>query len=124
MDKKWKFVLYPLAILGFFILVIFGYFIYSIEFRTHAAPEFYIGNNFDQPVEVYVQEKKFVKINPGDSKKVYPNDDVVLIVNPDTDVLLEIRSKSGTILYSRTFTADEALATLCNREPFWIGEDN
>jgi len=83
MDKKWKFVLYPLAVLGCFLLVIFGYFIYS-----------YIGNNFDQTVEVYVQGKKLAKISPGDSKIIYPNDDVVLIVNPDTDVLLEIKSKS------------------------------
>jgi len=122
MDKKWKFVLYPLAVLGCFLLVIFGYFIYSIEFRTHAAPEFYIGNNFDQTVEVYVQGKKLAKISPGDSKIIYPNDDVVLIVNPDTDVLLEIKSKSGTILYSRTFTFDEAGDALCNREPFWVGD--
>ena len=122
MDKKWKFVLYPLAVLGFFILVIFGYFIYSIEFRTHASPVYYIGNNFDQRVEIYVQGKYLAKISSGDSKKVYPNDDVVLIVNPDTDVLLEIKSKSGTILFSRTFTYDEARAALCNREPFWIGE--
>ena len=122
MDKKWKFVLYPLAVVGFFILVIFGYFIYSIEFRTHASPVYYIGNNFDQRVEIYVQGKYLAKISSGDSKKVYPNDDVVLIVNPDTDVLLEIKSKSGTILFSRTFTYDEARAALCNREPFWIGE--
>jgi hypothetical protein len=86
MDKKWKFVLRPLAVLGFFILVIFGYFVDSIEFRTHAAPEFYIESNFDQPVEVNVQGKKFAKINPGDSKKIYPNDEGILIVNPDTDV--------------------------------------
>lgn len=124
MDKKWKFVLYPLAVVGFFILVIFGYFIYSIEFRTHASPVYYIGNNFDQRIEVYVQGKYQAKISPGDSKKVYPNDDVVLIVNPDTDVVLEARSKSGTILYSRTFTHDEAWATLSNREPFWIGEND
>jgi hypothetical protein len=71
-----------------------------------------------------VQGKYQAEISPGDSKKVYPNDDVVLIVNPDTDVVLEARSKSGTILYSRTFTYDEARAALCNRKPFWIGEND
>ena len=66
----------------------------------------------------YNQVERSDKSNPGDNKKIYPTDEVSLLVHPETGVLLEIRSKSGTLLYSRAFTYDEALAALYTRESF------
>lgn len=122
MKRKWKMVfLIPLGIICLLLLVVVGYVAYGIAFRTHPAPVYTIGNNFDQPVEVYIEGHKMGRVNPGDSKKFYPYE----VISTDADVLLELKSNSGTVLYSRLFTTyDEALENLAFGKTYWIGEEN
>ena len=91
--------------------------------HQHPGPIFNIGNKFDQPVTVYFEGKKMSKIDPGKSKifyvsEVFPKD------NPD--LLLELKSNSGAVLYSRNFTWDGLSVVLqsVTGKPYWIGPDN
>jgi hypothetical protein len=102
------------------LLVTAGYIAWGIVFRTHPAPVFTIGNNFDQAVVVYIEGHKMGKVNPGDSKNFYPYE----VITIDADLLLELKSNSGTVLYSRLFTYDEALENLAFGRTYWIGDGN
>jgi hypothetical protein len=94
---------------------------FSLVSCMHQGPIFNIGNNFDQPVTVYFQGQKMGKINPGQSKIFYPNE---ILTKDDPYLLVELKSNSGVVLYSRNFTWDELSAVLqsVTGKPYWIGE--
>jgi hypothetical protein len=122
MDRRFKiFLLIPAAMICLLLLAAVGYVGYGIVFRTHPAPVFAIGNNFDQPVIVYIEGRKMGKVNPGDSEKFYPNE--VITLSTEKELSLEVKSNSGEILYSRLFaTYDEALENLAFGRTYWVGE--
>lgn len=80
------------------------------------------------------------KISQGESKKFYPNEvvpspftrEIRITSNPNStqvqneivtgDLLVELKSNSGTVLYSRYFTWDELVASLEGGKITWIGE--
>jgi hypothetical protein len=87
----------------------------------HPDPAFNIGNNFVQPVTVYFEGQKVGKVNPGESKIFYPNE---FFTATNIDLLVELRSDSGVVLYSRLFTWDDLRIVLesVKGEPYWIGD--
>jgi len=87
---------------------------------VHPDPIFNIGNGFNQPVVVYFEGQNIGYIDPGESKIFYPNE---VLTTTNTDLLVELRSESGLILYSRSFSWDELTDVLesINGEPYWIG---
>jgi hypothetical protein len=87
----------------------------------HQGPIFNIGNNFDQPVTVYFEGQKMGKINPGKNRIFYPNE---VLTKDNSDLLVELKSNSGVVLYSRNFTWDELSNVLegVTGEPYWIGD--
>ena len=118
MDRKKKIVLLiPLIIACLLLLGLVGDIAWT-AINKHPAPEFIIGNNFNQNVEVYIQGHKMGKIKSGDSKHFYP---YKYIDSTDSDLLIELKSTSGTVLYSRLFTYEEALENLAYGKTFWIG---
>jgi hypothetical protein len=86
----------------------------------HPDPIFNIGNGFDQPVTVYFDEQKMSTINPKESKIFYPNE---ILTKTNTDLLVELKGDSGTVLYSKNFTWDELSSVLesVHGTPYWIG---
>lgn len=114
MNTKLKIVFVPVIIylLVFFVLV-------SCT-CTHPGPIFNIGNNFDEPVTVYFEGQKMGKINPGKSKIFYPNE---VLSTTNTDLLVELKSNSGVLLFSRLYTWDELRIVLesVTGKPYWIG---
>ena len=131
MGIKSKMALYPLGAIFIVVLIMVVYFFTGILFRTHPAPECNIGNNFNQTVTVYVEEQKMVKIGPGDSKKFYPWEAISTpkensqLRDAKPFVLLELKSNSGEVLYSRLFTHDEFMEFF--RQEYqskirWIGD--
>ena len=103
--KKISWYEWILGFIVFLVLTVGGYLLFSIKFRSHAAPEFNIENRFDQTVVVYVDGYKMTRISPDHKKTFYPYD--ILPANQD-DVTVELISVSGTVLYSHTFTFKEA----------------
>ena len=101
-----------------FILLVLG--ILALVSCIHQGPIFNIGNNFDQPVTVYFEGEKMGKINPGQSKIFYPNE---VLTKDNSDLLVELKSDLGAVLYSRHFTWDELEEVLrsVTGEPYWIG---
>jgi hypothetical protein len=91
--------------------------------HQHPGPIFNIGNRFDQPVTVYFEGEKMSKIDPGKSKIFYVNE---VFPKDNSDLLLELKSNSGVVLYSRNFTWDELSVVLqsVTGKPYWIGYDN
>lgn len=87
----------------------------------HPDPAFNIGNNLTQPVTVYFEGQKAGKVNPGESKIFYPNE---FFTATNTDLLVELKSDSGVVLYSRLFTWDELRIVLESvlGKPYWIGD--
>jgi hypothetical protein len=118
LSKKLKWYYLPIGIICLLIITLGGYLLYSIEFRTHAAPEFNIGNSFNQTVEVYINGYKMVKINSGDSKRFYPYD--ILPANQD-DILVELKTTSGKVLFPKVFTFEDAVENMGYGKILWIG---
>jgi hypothetical protein len=110
----------PLVIIGLLVLVVVGYVAYGIAFRTHQDPIFNIGNDFGQPVTVYFEGQKVGRINSGESRIFYPNE---ALTKTNRDLLVELKSNSGEMLYSRLYTWDELDAVLASvrGRPYWIG---
>jgi hypothetical protein len=122
MNKKWKIVLLaPLVIFGLFVFVVVGYTAWGIT-HLHPDPIFNIGNNFDKPVTVYFEGQKMGKINAGQSKIFYPNE---VLNTTNSDLLVELKSNSGEILFTRLYTWDGLTAVLksVHGTPYWIGEE-
>ena len=120
MNTKLKIVLaIPLVIICLFVLVLVGYGAWGIV--THCDSIFNIGNNFDEPVTVYFEGQKMGKINSGQSK-IFCLDHILTTTN--TDLLVELKSNSGEVLFSRLYTWDELTAVLesVHGEPYWIGD--
>jgi hypothetical protein len=110
MNKKLKRLIgISLSIIGVLVLVVVGYIAYGIAFRTHPDPGFKIGNNFEQPVAVYFNGQKMGTINKYKSKTFYPNE---VLTTASTNLLVELKSGSGEILYSRSFTWEELIDTI------------
>jgi lipopolysaccharide/colanic/teichoic acid biosynthesis glycosyltransferase len=87
-----------LAIIGVLVLVVVGYIAYGIAFRTHP-----------DPVAVYFNGQKMGTINKYKSKTFYRNE---VLTTASTDLLVELKSGSGEILYSRSFTWEELIDTI------------
>ena len=104
----------------FICLLVAGCFAWVIT-NTHPDPIFNIGNNFDQPVTVYFEGKKMGKINPGESRIFYPNE---VLTKDNSDLLLELKSNSGIVLYSKLYSWDELRIVLesVTGKPYWIGD--
>jgi hypothetical protein len=68
---------------------------------SHPGPYFPIENQFDQPVTIYFNGVKVGTIKPGAARTFYPNE---VLTKTDTNLLLEAKSNSGNLLYSRDFT--------------------
>jgi hypothetical protein len=94
---------------------------FSLVSCMHQGPIFNIGNSFNQPVTVYFEGHKMGKINSGQSKIFYPSE---VVTKGNTDLLVELKSNSGVVLYSRNFTWDELWALLqsVTGKPYWIGD--
>jgi hypothetical protein len=103
----------------FICLLVLG--LFALVSCMHQGPIFNIGNNFDQPVTVYFEGQKMGKINPGKSKIFYPNE----VTKDDPHLLVELKSNSGVVLYSRNFTWDELMKVLSSvtGKPYWIGDE-
>jgi len=144
MSKKLKILIAaPLVVISLLVLIVVGYVAYGIAFRTHPDPIFNIGNNFSQPVTVYFDGQKMGKVNSGESKIFYPNGVVpspwthqlLITSNPNSgqiqkeittgDLLVELKSNSGMVLYSKQYTWDELDAVLrsVTGRPYWIGSE-
>jgi hypothetical protein len=95
--------------------------LFTLVSCIHPGPIFNIGNNFDQPVTVYFEGQKMSKINPGKSRIFYPNE---VLTKDNSDLLVELKSNSGVVLYSRNFTWDELSNVLesVTGKPYWIGD--
>ena len=120
MNRKMKILIAtPLVIIGLVVLVVGGFVAYSIA-TSHPDPRAIIGNNFDQPVTVYFEGHKMGKVNSGESKTFYPNE---VLTPMCSDLLVELKSNSGTTLYSKQYTCDEFLAVFIriNGSSYWIG---
>jgi hypothetical protein len=115
MTNKMK-LLIGLLVLGVLLLVVVGYIAYGIAFRTHPDPGFKIGNNFEQPVAVYFNGQKMGTINKYKSKTFYPNE---VLTTASTNLLVELKSGSGEILYSRSFTWEELIDTI-RHDILWL----
>jgi hypothetical protein len=68
---------------------------------VHPGPYFPIENQFGQPVTIYFNGVKVGKIQPNATKTFYPNEH---LTSTSSDLLLEAKSDSGMLLYSREFT--------------------
>ena len=120
MNRKMKILIAtPLVIIGLVVLVVGGFVAYSIA-TSHPDPRAIIGNYFDQPVTVYFEGHKMGKVNSGESKTFYPNE---VLTPMGSDLLVELKSNSGTTLYSKQYTYDEFLAVFVriNGSSYWIG---
>ena len=121
MDRRAKIVLFiPVGIVCLFLLGVVGDIAWT-ALHKHPAPEFTIGNDFNQPVVVYINGKNMGKVKPGESRKFYP---YKVITSTDVDLSVELKSNSGTVLYARLFTYDEALETFAFGRTQWIGDSN
>ena len=120
LSKRFKIVFFTILIS--LCVIVPGLFV-CVIFNQHPDPIFNIGNRFDQPVTVYFEGKKMGKIDPGKSKIFYPGE---VLTSSNTDLLLELKSKSGTVLYSRNLTYDELRTVLesVTGRPYWIGPNN
>lgn len=110
MHMKLKLVFIPMVLVFFVLISCF-----------HPDPMFNIGNYFDEPVTVYFEGQEMGKINPGKSKIFYPNE---VLSTTNSDLLVELKSNSGEVLFSRLYTWDELTAMLesVHGEPYWIGD--
>jgi hypothetical protein len=70
----------------------------------HPGPYFPITNQFDQNVTVFLNGVKVGTLKPGQTKTFYPNE---VLTTADTNLLLEAKAESGSILFSSNFTWDE-----------------
>jgi hypothetical protein len=68
---------------------------------VHPGPYFPIENQFDQPVTIYFNGVKVGKIQPNTTRTFYPNE---VLTTTNSELLLEAKSNSGVLLYSRKFT--------------------
>jgi hypothetical protein len=76
---------------------------------VHPGPYFPIENQFDQPVTIYFDGVKVGKIPPNATRTFYPNKALTIA---NSDLLLEAKSNSGVLLYSRQFTWSELTAVI------------
>jgi hypothetical protein len=114
MNIKMKNILLLLAILCILTGIVF------VGFGCHPDPVFNIGNNFSQTVTVYFNGQKMGNINTERSKKFYPNE---VLTESNSELLVEFKSASGTVLYSKLYTWDELTEVLesVHGNPYWIG---
>ena len=108
-----------LVIVAFLLVVgLFGWVISN----THPDPLFNIGNDFPQTVTIYFNGYNMGKINSGESKLFYPNDGKILSKD-NTSLLVEFKSNSGAVLFSKLYTWDELRLVLESVKglPYWIG---
>lgn len=72
---------------------------------------------------VYFEGQKMGRINSGESKIFYPNE---VLTTTNSDLLVELKSDSGIVLYSRLYTWDELRIVLesVTGKPYWIGDGN
>jgi hypothetical protein len=101
---------------------VLGAFLWAFT-HQHPGPMFNIGNGFDQPVIVYFEGQKMGKIDAKKNKIFYPYE---VLNETNTDLLLELKSTPGTLLYSRYFTHEDLWAELesVTGRPYWIGLNN
>jgi hypothetical protein len=76
----------------------------------HPGPNFPIENGFTQAVIIYFNGVKVGKLKPETSKIFYPHE----VFYDEANLLLEAKSYSGTLLYSREFTWDELTTVISN----------
>jgi len=93
--------LFTISLLVLGVILIFGS-------CLHPGPNFPIENGFDQPVIIYFNGIKVGKLRPETSKIFYPHE----VFYDEANLLLEAKSYSGTLLYSREFTWDELTTTI------------
>lgn len=88
----------------------------------HPDPVFNIGNNFSETVTVYFNGYDVGKIKAGASNKFYPNE---VLTKTDQSLQLDIKTDSGTILFSKVYTWDELIKLLesVHGNPYWIGPE-
>lgn len=97
----------PFIVVCLFVLAGTGYVVYQMA--THCDVIFNIGNSFDEPATVYFEGKKMGRINPGDSK-VFCLEDILTKTN--TDLLVELKSDSGEILFFNLYSSEELTRVL------------
>jgi len=90
--------------------------------ETHQDPVFNIGNNFSQTVRVYFNGHSVGEIKSGINKQFFPND---ILSKTDTVLQFDLKTTSGALLFSKTYTWDELTNLLQNLRgtPYWIGPD-
>ncbi len=76
---------------------------------VHHGPYFPIENQFDQPVTIYFNGVKVGKIQLNATRTFYPNE---VLATTNSDLLLEAKSNSGVLLYSREFTWSQLIAVI------------
>jgi len=86
--------------------------------HVHPAPMFNLGNNFPETVTVYFNGHNVGQIKSGETKITWPNE-----IAKAGDLLIEFKSKSGGILFSKTYTMDDIFKIVeeIHAGPFWIG---
>ncbi len=116
MNTKWKAV-FTSTITCLLVLISF----ISIS-CSHPDPMFNIGNSYDETVTVYFEGQKMGKINSGESKIFYPNE---VLDTDNTDLLVELKSDSGEVLFSKLYTWEELSIVLesVKGDPYWIGSE-
>jgi hypothetical protein len=89
----------------------------------HPGPNFPIENHFDQRVAIYFNGVDVGTIKHGATRTFYPNE---VLTKTDTNLLLEVKTDSGNLLYSRDFTWDELsniIEGLHGKESYKIGPE-
>jgi hypothetical protein len=108
------------------IIAISCLFVFSVFSASciHPDPLFNIGNNFPQTVTVYFNRHNEGTIDPGKTRIFYPNDGKILS-KEQTDLLVELKSSSGIVLFSKLYSHDELWEILASvkGQPYWIGPE-
>jgi hypothetical protein len=102
------------------VLLLFVAFFIWLDANSHPDPLFNIGNNFPQTVTVYLDGHNKGKIDSGKSEIFYPGE----VIKPnELGLLVEFKSNSGTVLFSKLYNWDEyrAIIERVHGLPYWIG---
>lgn len=113
MKAKWKNVLLLLTIASVLMLILVGGF-----GCFHPGFILNIGNNFPQTVNVYFNGDKVGAIRSGGTKTFWPYEKI-----ENDKVLIELKSTSGQLLYSKIYTWDDIskISQAIHADPYWIG---
>lgn len=114
MNTKLKKILVVLIITCFLTTMFFG------ASGCHRSPMFVIGNEFPETVTVYFNGHNMGKLNSMKTKNFWPNDTA-----KEDDLLIEFKSKSGELLFSKTYTMDDIIKIVedIHANPYWIGPE-